>query len=208
MSNTKKNAAAQETCRKLIDAAGEVFAEKGLHAATIKNITDRAGVNVAAVNYHFKDKFELYAAVIRHALDMHPELPEDERFSGPPEVRLHKLISTIISDAHDPKRPAWSTTLLAHEFAQPTEALKAVIDEVMRPRSTVLKSIVRDMLGPEVSEQKVSMTMLSIASQFVLYLYNRELIERLHPALLLKQSRDQIVDHIVAFSLAGIKAMQ
>ena len=59
MANVKNNAAAQETRRRLLAAAGEVFAEAGFHAATVKVITDRAGASVAAVNYHFRDKAEL-----------------------------------------------------------------------------------------------------------------------------------------------------
>ena len=53
------------TREKLIEAAGEIFAEKGLHGTSIRDITQRAGANIASVNYHFHDKFELYALVLR-----------------------------------------------------------------------------------------------------------------------------------------------
>src|ERR1700749_4242762 len=55
----------QQTRQKLIDAAGPVFAEQGFHKATVREITDRAGANVAAVNSHFRDKAELYAECLR-----------------------------------------------------------------------------------------------------------------------------------------------
>src|ERR1700749_1537346 len=57
----------QQTRQKLIDAAGPVFAEHGFHKATVREITDRAGANVAAVNYHFRDKAEPYAEGLRAA---------------------------------------------------------------------------------------------------------------------------------------------
>jgi AcrR family transcriptional regulator len=49
-------AAEEKTRDKILDAAGEVFAEHGFEGATIRAITERAGANVAAVNYHFRDK--------------------------------------------------------------------------------------------------------------------------------------------------------
>jgi AcrR family transcriptional regulator len=56
-------------CREtLLGVAGEIFAERGYEAATIKEITDRAGVNVASVNYYFRDKLSLYIEVLRQGL--------------------------------------------------------------------------------------------------------------------------------------------
>jgi len=57
----------EKTRDKILSAAGEVFAEQGFEGATIRAITERAGVNVAAVNYHFRDKAELYTRVVDDA---------------------------------------------------------------------------------------------------------------------------------------------
>lgn len=45
-----------ETQRRLLEAAGEVFAEMGFNSARIRDICKRADANVAAVNYHFAIK--------------------------------------------------------------------------------------------------------------------------------------------------------
>lgn len=208
MPNVKNNAAAQETCRKLIDAAGEVFAERGLHAATIKQITDRAGVNVAAINYHFRDKFELYAAVIRHALSLTPVAPSEETMAGTPEDRLRAHIANVIADLHAPTRPTWCATLLAHEFAQPTPALDGVIEELIRPRANHVNAIVRGILGPHASEEQVLRAALSIGAQCFLYIYQREIVRRLHPHLLRDDNPQALIDHITKFSLAALHAMR
>ena len=56
------------TRERLINAAGEVFAEQGFHATTIRDICTKADANVAAVNYHFRDKMGLYVAVLTESL--------------------------------------------------------------------------------------------------------------------------------------------
>jgi AcrR family transcriptional regulator len=52
---------------RLLKAAGQIFAEKGFKAATIKEITESAGANIAAVNYYFSSKERLYIESVKHA---------------------------------------------------------------------------------------------------------------------------------------------
>src|SRR5689334_18729350 len=57
-----------DTRTRLLDAAGQVFAENGFKAATVREICRRAGAkNIAAVNYYFRDKEQLYRATLQHA---------------------------------------------------------------------------------------------------------------------------------------------
>ena len=206
MPNVKNNVAAQETRRKLIEAAGEVFAERGLHAATIKQITDRAGVNTAAINYHFSDKFELYAAVIRHALSLTLERRSAARTMGSHEQQLRAYVAEVIGDLYDSSLPAWRTTLLGHELAQPTAALDAVVDELIRPRARFVQSIVRGIAGSKVPEKQVLRAALSVWAQCFILVYNSELIRRLNPDVL--RDSEGLVEHITEFSMAALVAMR
>ncbi|UCF42784.1 MAG: helix-turn-helix transcriptional regulator, partial [Planctomycetota bacterium] len=55
---------------RLLDTAERLFAEKGFDATSVRDITNHAGCNVAAVNYHFKNKQNLYTEVCRRRMAM------------------------------------------------------------------------------------------------------------------------------------------
>ena len=59
-----------DTETRVFNAAGPIFAEKGYQAATVRDICRRAEVNVAAVNYYFGDKQQLYVETIKQAREM------------------------------------------------------------------------------------------------------------------------------------------
>ncbi len=206
MANVKDNAASQETRRRLINAAGEVFAERGFHAATLQEITDRAGVNKAAVNYHFRDKRELYAAVVRHCLSFSRTDSALDVMTGRPEDRLRALVANVVRDILDPCMPPWRAAIIDHELAQPTAALEAVLDELIAPRSRLQRDIVRKLLGPEASEEKVARATVSIFAQCMIYLHDSRIRARLHPSLADDNEPEEIADHISEFSLAALRS--
>ena len=52
-----------ETALRILEAAERLFVELGLEATSLRLITQQAGVNLAAVNYHFRSKDALFEAV-------------------------------------------------------------------------------------------------------------------------------------------------
>ncbi|GMT46982.1 MAG: TetR family transcriptional regulator [bacterium] len=57
-----------ETKERILDSAEYLFARKGFHNTSLRAITGRAGVNLAAVNYHFGSKEALLEAVFERRL--------------------------------------------------------------------------------------------------------------------------------------------
>jgi hypothetical protein len=127
---------------------------------------------------------------------------------GTPEERLRAYISGIMEDLYSPARPAWLAPILAHEFAQPTAALDAVIEELIRPRANLMQGLVRGILGPGFSEERVLRASLSVAAQCFMYLYQREVVRRLHPRLTRNERPEKIAHHITEFSLAALRTMR
>ena len=82
-----------ETRERVLMAAGQEFAAKGFKDATVREICQRARVNIAAVNYHFGDKERLYIESVKRAHGSRAEevpLPPGRPEQPPIEAaRLH-----------------------------------------------------------------------------------------------------------------------
>lgn len=189
-----------------MEAAGEIFSEKGFRAATIREITAKAGANVAAVNYYFRDKKELYAAALREALEAAVNESQQIDENLPFEEQLHAFVVERFLLMLNPRRPKWHAGILAHEMGAPTESLDLLVDELLRPKLGPFKKIVAGIAG-RVPEKKLTFLLLSVIGQCSVYRQSAALIDRLFPDLL--KSPDaipEIARHVTAFSLAGIRA--
>ena len=194
---------------RLLEAAGEIFSEVGYRAATVRQICEKAGANIAAVNYHFGDKEGLYMAVLRSVPDAHAEkFPADRGL--PPgataEQKLAAYIESLLNRVFDEGRPGWHTKIMAREMIEPTRALDTLVTDVALPVHQELAAIVRELLGPKGAEDAVRLCTLSILSQCVYYHHARSVLSRLYPQQEYG-SRDiaQLADHITRFSQGALQ---
>jgi AcrR family transcriptional regulator len=84
----------EETRRRLVRAAIEHFAERGLHGASLRELTRAAGVNVAVVGYHFQSKEGLYDAAVDEVYSRLRERIGAALHLGHP-IRLDEVIGAI-----------------------------------------------------------------------------------------------------------------
>ena len=200
-----------DTRQRLIDAAGAIFAEHGFQTATIREICQRAEANVAAVNYYFYGKQDLYTAVCEHwahlALQKYPPtLGLGE--SPTPEERLRAFIRSFLYRLLDQGRPAWHGKLLAREMANPTTALDKLIHDVYRPLFDLLADTVRLLLGPGADDEQVRLCTRSIMGQCLFYHHARPVVQRMSPELTFAPADiERLAEHITAFSLGAIKQL-
>jgi AcrR family transcriptional regulator len=199
------------TRTRLIEAAGEVFAEHGYQSATVREICAQAGANVAAVNYHFRDKMGLYVAVMENSLCAAP--PADVRAllekSVTPEDALRQMIHRMLQRMYSKREPGgWHVRIMAHELAQPTAALDRVVAEVIEPSFAAMREIIGRILGLPPDDDTTRLCALSVVSQVVHYAHAQPVIVRIWPQFELTQERlEQIAAHITTFSLCSLRAM-
>lgn len=207
MANVKNNSASQETRRRLLRAAGEIFAERGFHAATIKDITDRAGASLASVNYHFRDKSELYAAVLRHiGEDAVQIIPPDDQLIGNPRRRFRAFIRLYCLRLLGREQPDWEQIVIAREMVEPTAALDAILTDVFQPLNQKLSALIAELLGVSTTNESVGLVAASVFGQCIYYLRNRQLMGRMYPQLGDNPNLERVASHIADFSLAGLRS--
>ncbi|MEN6521345.1 MAG: CerR family C-terminal domain-containing protein [Armatimonadota bacterium] len=200
----------EATRNAILDAACKVFGEKGFHKATHAEISREAGVNTALINFHFGSKDELYRKVWeRVSKNLNELYPIDGNIpaTAPAEERLYGHIRSLLNRALDTRMEGFHR-IRTMESINPTGLLDKDRAERMQKSRAYTLALVRELLGPDATDQTVELCEMSVISQCMVIL--RPLgckSKRLHHRF--KHSDvDSLTRHITKFSLAGINAIK
>jgi AcrR family transcriptional regulator len=133
-----------ETRTRILDAAEELFMQQGFGGTSMRLLTAKAGVNLAAVNYHFGSKHALIEALFRRRLDpMNAEriaaLEQLEDLSAENIIRAFVRPSLrLIEDAKGGGRNF--IRLLGRTYTEPAKALRQLIGQMYAPTMQRYKS--------------------------------------------------------------------
>jgi AcrR family transcriptional regulator len=195
---------------RLLNSAAEVFAERGFEDATVRQICERAGANVALVNYYFGDKLELYTEVLRFSLQpgcdrTRVELPPA---TADPEAALRLIVAAMIERAFDTSGQAHLRfRLMLNEFVRPSVATARVVDVVMRPVYDRLRQIVGAILKLHANDKKTRLCVHSVLGQVAHFAHAQPVLTLLWPEMKMSPAhREMVAAHIADFSLAYLQA--
>jgi AcrR family transcriptional regulator len=203
----------EQTRRLLIDAATSLFAEHGFHGTPIRDIARRAGANVAAVNYHFGSKENLYRAVFRQlaarfdGTELQAVRDAVENSAGKPEIE-----EVVEAYARAWGRPAAqpdarrAEMLVARELAEPVVGAKFLVEEFLEPLHRVLGDALR------AASPRASPRVLRVGVHFLLAQLGHLNRVQLHlsefgPERVPLLDWDEAITHIVRFTSAGLRAL-
>lgn len=103
----------QDRRRVIVEAAAEVFSERGMDGASMDAIADRAELGKATLYYYFSTKEDLHAAVIAAAAERFFVVLASVRSSF---EHLHEMVESLLwayvrfCDEH----PAWQAVVMPH----------------------------------------------------------------------------------------------
>ncbi len=208
MSRKDKNDFPKE---RLLNIAEALFAQKGYHAVSVREITKAANCNLAAVNYHFGNKQNLYLEVFRARWVPRAKRLEEyfrkslasQDYATPDAVAKSLAQAFLVGPLSDEERHRHHQ-LMARELGQPTEALELVAKQVMRPFFKELGDIFRSFMPDGLGEERLILNILSIFAMVLYFNFARVAITRITGREYDSAFKTQLVEHIAEFSLKGL----
>src|SRR5918992_3236084 len=129
-----------ETRTRILDAAEELFMQHGFEGTSMRLLTAKAGVNLAAVNYPFGSKHALIEAVFRRRLDPMnaARIAELDRLEAggalSPETIIRAFVGPSLRLVEDAKGGGRNfTRLLGRTYTEPAKAIRALIGQMYAP---------------------------------------------------------------------------
>jgi len=216
ISKVKKNNAGpfKNVKGRLLDSAESLFCERGFKGTSIRDIAASAGCNIASVNYYFGSKEKLYEEVWRrHLIPM-----RDARIASINKVMsqtgarpnledlLRSFADTFVGSMVDTSKSARLGKLMAREYIDSHLPTDMFLNEVMTPTITAMHSALVKTC-PDLNESKIMPVVFSLIGQLVHLVHVKTMLEQGGDDLKLPVfDSNEIIDHIVSFSAAGIHA--
>lgn len=198
----------ETTRQSLLQAAGQIFAQKGYANATSKEICAQAGANVAAVNYYFGGKDKLYEEVLVEGHkqiisldDLHDILDG----SGADEEKLCKLLTRLVHTAAD-SSSLWGIRLFMRELAAPSPFVPSVLRQAVLPKAAMVRTLMARILKLPAEHPAVQRALvLCILPCLSLILFLETLRTQVLPAT--AANAEGLLDDIHCYVQAGLAAL-
>lgn len=167
------------TRQRLLEVAGELFAEHGLEGTSVRAIAEKAGANIAAVNYHYGSKEKLYYEALRYSFVEGLEISTSDMLMIPEQATrqdyaniLFKWVKTMFDHYLSPDHPTWPARLVMRGFFESNPVLLTVIDENIRPRNEKIRQLLKQ-CDPNMSDEKAHLWIHSLMGPIIFYVFSK-----------------------------------
>jgi len=200
----------EETRRRILEAACEVFGEKGYRDATHAEICALAEVNIAAINYHFGSKDALYRAAWQHAFGeaeaLHP-FDEGVTEASDPAERLRALVLALMRRRTNEERLRDFHAIHVAELFNPTGIVDDLLQAEMRRNRTYTQGMLRELLGEDATQRDLDLCELAVIGPIFMAFPP---VHGRHPkpgmTVWAEDELDALADGVMAFAMGGIGA--
>ena len=200
---------------RLLDAAECLFAAHGYEGASIRDITAVAKCNVAAVNYHFAGKQNLYNEVFRRRLrtirqirlSAIEKVMSEDGCKASLENLLREFSIAFLEPVASQTQDRQIVKMLTREMLEQRLPKNMFATEMFIPTMTALHKALKK-LCTTLNDSKTQLCIHSLIAQLVHVIHLKELFDHDDNPKLPTFDLDIFIDHIVDFSVAAIRACE
>jgi TetR/AcrR family transcriptional regulator, regulator of cefoperazone and chloramphenicol sensitivity len=194
----------QNTKTRILIAASRVFSEKGYDNSTVQDICTACDANIAAVNYHYKSKENLYKTVWTHLYKFN-EAANKELFRNDldPELQLHHFVSNRIKSTLDAGELGYLSKLISYELNSPSSSYDFLYETYIEERCNWIINLVDRLSGKKLSEESLTQIFFFINSPIIRL--NDQLNEKKQVKSPSDFCNDEMIENMYNYILGGIK---
>lgn len=198
---------------RLLDSAEQLFTERGFDGTSVRDLAAAAGCNIASVNYYFGGKEKLYVEVWRrHLLPLTEarlasidKVLSESADKPEPEHLLRSFAYSFVGSLVDENGGPRLMRLMAREMLNPHLPSSMFGEDVIVPTLSAMQNALAKAC-PELPESKVPLVVFSLVGQLVHTIQLKTMLGSTDDEMLPKFEVAEVIDHVVAFTAAGIRA--
>jgi AcrR family transcriptional regulator len=205
-----------DTKKRILDAAEKLIARQGFYATSLRMLTREAGVNLAAVNYHFGSKEELLKAVIeRRILPLNTVRLErlqniKDRASAegcPPDIReiLLAFLEPTFAFRKSGKGAQDFIALIGRAFSDPRDTVRKLFLHMVEPVFQLLYELLCDAL-PSLPKNIVYLRLNFVLGAMAHAMSMSQMCQLIPDGFSLKVDSAILAEQFVSFVTTGLEA--
>lgn len=197
----------EATYNRILEAAGELFAEHGFAETSNKEIAARAGVDLASINYHFDGRVGLYRAVVAEAHRRYLDLESLRQLAAAdlaPRVKLRQWIEWLIGDTDS--RRSWPAKVACREFLNPSSHIGGLPPIDLTQKMQIGLGIVSEITAIPPGDPALIPCLFGVlAPCAMLIVAGPGMVPGLEGSS--SMQRDVLIAHLSTFCLGGLEAI-
>lgn len=157
------------TKQKILDAACQLFAEKGYREVTVQEVCRKADANIASINYYFGAKENLYVDVWECAFRITREKYfKDVMLCPEPEERLTAYVKARIATVLDEGPAGWLPRIIHNEMSSPSAvSCRGRLLQFLEDNLSQMYKLTKDFLGEAATDLQIRLALNSFHSQCI-----------------------------------------
>lgn len=190
----------EATRARLIEAAGRLFAEKGMNGVTVRDIAKEAETHLSALNYHFRTKEALYREVVLHACQTAVSTPEEQNalLQLEPGEALFILIKESIRQYAEQSPSNWRPAVINRETWEPSPVFDEVLRDYYKPEADFVASIIGRAVNQPPDSDPVRFAVVTLSGLLDTFGLYGHYIDAIAPGLMDNKSGDDRIAKKIA----------